>query len=102
MFAPADNSENNVLAFEKYITLEIIDEKIKILDAIGKNEITEKDVFTRRVDIMENLKREKKEVSSCGKKVGRNNRVHFKSKFNLITIQRKFACFASGNYLLLN
>jgi len=64
MFKIADNSEKGVLAFEKYITLEIIDEKIKILEAIGKHEITEKEVFKRRVDIMENLKKEKDEVQS--------------------------------------
>ncbi|MGY0035858.1 hypothetical protein [Pedobacter sp. NJ-S-72] len=63
-FTRADNSEMDVLTFEKYITLEIIDEKIKILDAIGKREIPEKEVFKRRVDIMANLKTEKDEVQN--------------------------------------
>lgn len=61
-FPAIDNSEKEVLAFERYINLEIIDEKLKILDAISNKDITEKEVFKRKVDLMENLKKEKDEV----------------------------------------
>lgn len=62
MFPTINNSEKEILAFERYITLEIIDEKVRILNAISNSDITEKDVFKRKVDIMENLKKEKEEV----------------------------------------
>jgi hypothetical protein len=57
-----DTSEQDIVNFEFHLELSIIDEKIKIFDAICNQEVTDKHVFQRRASLLENLKKEKAEA----------------------------------------
>jgi len=54
-----DNSEAEIADFEHHLKISILEEQIKILGAIEKNELTEKEIFLRKADFLSELKDEK-------------------------------------------
>lgn len=59
-----NNSEEDITNFEYILNITILDEKIKICDAISNNEVTIKDVFKRREELLVELKKERKEAEN--------------------------------------
>lgn len=52
------NSEKVIKEFERHLNYELLEEKIKIADAIIADEINEKNVFQRRIELISDLKKE--------------------------------------------
>jgi hypothetical protein len=62
MLLPIGNSEKEISEFKAYLRIAICGEQMKVADGIINKEITEKDIFQRRADLMAEYEREKAEL----------------------------------------
>jgi hypothetical protein len=62
MFPHFHNSEQDVKDFEAYLKIAVGREKIKVTETIINKEVTEKDVFQRRANLLEDFKKEQAEL----------------------------------------
>lgn len=62
------NVEKNILEFKSHLEFAILGEKIKILDKIVASEVTQKDIFLRRADLLADYQKRKYELEKEGDK----------------------------------
>jgi hypothetical protein len=66
LFPNEGNSIEDVKDFERYLQFYILEEKIKLLDKIINSEVTSKDIFVRRADLLKEFKKEQSKISEKG------------------------------------
>lgn len=59
-----EDLHSEFLDFERYLNIALIDEQIKILDAISKEEISEKQIFKKRIDSIAELRKKKEDLKN--------------------------------------
>jgi len=57
-----EDLHSEFLDFERYLNIALIDEQIKIIDAISKEEISEKQIFKKRIDSIAELRKNKEDL----------------------------------------
>ncbi|MEN2413081.1 hypothetical protein [Flavobacterium mesophilum] len=59
-----DDLHSEFLDFERYFNIALIDEQIKIIDSISNAEISEKQIFKKRIDTIAELKKKKESLET--------------------------------------